>query len=117
MGYCSKIFIVARSKRPMFDTESVIASFDCCKMDYQFRDIFTKEIDYKLFADDGNTIFNTDRYGYHLKSADFRTVIDWLTDRVKKDDYRRLKPLLGMLKGFDLSKWTEYDMQIVHYGY
>lgn len=117
MGYCSKIFIVGRSKRPMFDTECVIASFDCCKMDYKFRDIFTKEIDYKLFADDGNTTFDTDKYGNHLKSADFRTVIGWLNNQVQKNDYRRLKPLLCLLKGFDLSQWQECDMQIVHYGY
>jgi len=117
MGYCSKIFIVARSKRPIFDTESVIASFDLCDMGYQFKDVFTKEIDYKLFADDGNTVFDMDRYGDHLKSTDFHTVIDWLTEQKKNNDYRRLKPLLWLLQGFDLSKWTEYDMQIVHYGY
>ena len=80
-------------------------------MSTEFEAIFNKEIDYKLFIDS----VDIDRHGEHLKYAPINKVIEWVEQKIKKIDYRRLKPLLGLLKGFDQSKWDE--LQVIHYGY
>lgn len=78
---------------------------------------FNKPLESKMYVEDGNTLIEEDCYGEKLTTADFPTVIAWLEKEVKKDDYRRLKPLLSLLKGFDLSQWQDGELQIVHYGY
>ncbi|MCI8378658.1 MAG: hypothetical protein HFH72_09090 [Lachnospiraceae bacterium] len=117
MGYESRVYIMRKSNS-MGGFAEEIAKFNCRGMSGNgWRELFSKPIDYKIFADDGNTEFDEDKYGEHLKYADFPTVIAWLEREVEKEDYRRLKPLLSLLKGFDLSQWTDGEMQIVHYGY
>lgn len=116
MGYESRLYIVKASKE--INYAEVIAMFNCRGMPGNgWRSMFDKPFERELYADDGNTLITEDKYGEKLKYADFLTVIDWLEKAVEKDDYRRLRPLLSLLKGFDLSQWTDGEMQIVHYGY
>ena len=115
MGYESRVYIVKKSNSSDFAQE--IAKFNCCKMQEGWADLFDKQFNGELYADDGNTLIKKDKYGKELKYTDFPTVIAWLEKEVEKGDYRRLKPLLSLLKGFDLSQWTDGEMQIVHYGY
>lgn len=117
MGYESRLYIVKECKAISY--AEVIARFDCSKMGYGngWRELFDNPFDCKMYAEDGNTLIEKDCYGEKLKTADFPTVIAWLENEIEKESYRRLKPLLGLLKGFDLSEWTDGEMRIVHYGY
>ena len=117
MGYKSRLYIVKEWKAVNY--AEIIARFDCCEMGYDngWREFFKKPLKSKMYAEDGNTLMEEERYADKLTTADFPTVIAWLEKEVEKDDYRRLKPLLALLKGFDLSQRTDREMQIVHYGY
>lgn len=138
MGYESKIFIVdvkshnqfaidKITNKPILDENNspviykgygqIIAMIDMCKMGYDngWKELFTNEIDYYIYAEDGDHDTNTDCYGEHIKSGDINTIIAWLENRIKIDDYRRLKPLLHLLKSFNLDEWK--DLQVLHYGY
>ncbi len=56
-------------------------------------------------------------YGEELKYAGLPEVIEWLDKEVENSTNRTLKPLLSLLKGFDLSEWKGNEIMIVHYGY
>lgn len=116
MGYESKIFIVNvhRFKDNHVYAE-IIAIMNMCKMETSFHNLFKTEIDYEIYAEDDNHTTSTDRYGEKIKFAPIDNVIKWLKSAIKKDDYRRLKPLLKLLTGFDEEKWDE--LQVIHYGY
>lgn len=49
-----------------------------------WRGLFDKPIDYKIFADDGETEFDKDKYGKRLKYAEFPAVIAWLEKEIEK---------------------------------
>ena len=115
MGYESRVYIVKKSRESNYAEE--IAKFNCRGMADGWTNLFDKSFIGDLYADDGNALITEDKYGKELKYADFPTVIAYLEKEVKKDDYRRLKPLLSLLKGFDLSQWRDGEMQIVHFGY
>ena len=117
MEHESRLYIVKKNKA--INYAEVIARYDCSKMGYNngWRELFNKPFESTMYAEDGNTKIEQDCYGDKLKSADFSTVIEWLEKEIKKSNYRRLKPLLSLLKGFDLSQWGDGKMEIVHYGY
>ena len=118
MGYESKLYVV--NKRGSLNGESkqwgeIIAVFNMCKFG-AFNDIFTKETDCFIYADDGNTEITKDKYGDSLKEASIEKVIEYLENyKESQEHYRRVEPLLKLLKGFDLTEWE--DLIILHYGY
>lgn len=121
MGYESKIFIVNVNRYKWAENQSeqvyaeIIAVMKMSRMDYSFHNLFTKEIDYGIYAEDNDHTTDTDRYGDKIKSAEIDKVIEWLESAIEVEDYRRLKPLLGLLKGFNPNEWG--NLQILHYGY
>jgi hypothetical protein len=121
MGYESRIYVVNRTEHKLPNGEKYvrgeeIARINLCVMSYEFVDLFDTWVDYPLFAEDGNTVIDTDKYGSKLETAPIQRVIDWLEERVAGGDrYRRITMLLGMLKSFDQSEW-DY-LEVVHYGY
>ena len=132
MGYESKVFIVERHyfpKRenfPEWISASVIAEFDLSKMGYdneEFFDAFKREIDYTIYMpvcdNDGNETIapvDEDCYGKHMKYATLPELISALKICEKRDHYRRLPPLIAMLKAFNANEW-DGELQAVHYGY
>lgn len=126
MGYESKLIVVNRKafskinnpKEISWIYGEQIAQINMSKMDNEhgWLNLFNKAIDYKLFIEDGDHDTNTDKYGDVMKYASISKVCDWLEREIANgDDYRRLKPLLGLLRGFDEQRWDE--LQVVHYGY
>lgn len=117
MGYESRVFVVNVTRGDRYDFAEKVAEVDMSKMGYNngWRELFTREIDYKLFMDDGNTEFDEDKYGEHLKAAPVERVLEWLKEYMKKDKYRRLPLLYGLLKGIKEKQWDE--IEVVHYGY
>lgn len=82
-----------------------------------WRELFNKPLGSKMYAEDGNTVIEEDCYGEKVKYSEFEPVIEWLEEEMKRSGYRRLKPLLSLLKGFDLQEWKDGEMLIVHFGY
>ena len=117
MGYESRVFVVDVHRRTNFIYAEKVASMNLCKMGSNngWLELFSKEIDYTLFMDDGNTEFDTDRYGDHMKSCSIEKVIAWLENEMQHNSYRRLSILYGLLKGFKQDEWE--NLEVVHYGY
>ena len=124
MSYEHKVFVmeVARGNHPdgtPYAFAQKVAVYDLCSLgnmcSESFQAIFTKETDYAIFAENGDEDTTTDCYGDRLMSASLGTVIEWLEEECAVSDYRRLRPLLGLLQGFDESQW--YGIEIVRYGH
>lgn len=122
MAYESRVFIVNRRafKYPngngwVWGENIADVKMSAMGYDSGFKELFTQEIDYKLFIDNSNKDTNKDRYGEHLKYTSVDTVVRWLEKEITRSDYRRLPVLLGLLKGLDPKQWDE--LQVVHYGY
>lgn len=118
MGYESRIYVVNVSRwndgSPPY--AEIIGTFNLCKMGYGngWRELFDKPIDYKIYVGP-NEETNKDLYGEIMKSGDYDKIVEWLETKGQKGEYRRIAPLLGMLKGFNRSAWRA--LEIVHYGY
>lgn len=118
MAYESRLYIVEKYDSHIENSKKygqVIAMYDMCKF-HAFDGIFKNETDCYIFADDGNTKIEIDMYGEPLKEATVKEVIDYLDDYKKEGEYyRRVEPLLGLLKGFNLDDWD--NLVVLHYGY
>ena len=132
MGLESKVFVVQRKEfekrgnRPAWVSASVIAEFDLCKMGWgnqEFFKAFKREIDFTIYLptcdEEGNetvSAVNEDCYGEHMKSAELSVLISALETIEARDHYRRLPPLIAMLKAFNDDEW-DGELQAVLYNY
>lgn len=121
MGYESRLFITNVHRRKETNESSAwiyaekIADIRMSCMENSFVCLFNKDIDYKLFIDNDEEDTDTDKYGKHMKSASIPEIMTWLEEAMKRDNYRRLAPLYGLLSGFNLGQWD--CLEVVHYGY
>ena len=116
MGYESRVYLVNVHRHENWVWAETIAEVRMAKMyDNVWYKLFAKDIDYTLTADDGNTSFDTDMYGEHLKSCPVGDAITHLEERMETDSYRRLRLLYGLLTGIEPDKWG--DLELVHFGY
>lgn len=123
MGYESRIYVVnvSRCKAPKtgedFPICNIIAEMNMSCMVGSFHRLFDKPIDFKIVICDsrGENETDEDCYGDKIKCGDINDIIVWLENEIKRDNYRRLKPLLGLLKGFNPNEWDE--LKVLHYGY
>ena len=126
MGYESKLFIVNTKKRCVGfpnkqgkEYAQIIATFDVCKFP-MFQRLFTKETNYFIYADDGNTEITEDLYGKPLTEASVQEVIDCLNNfKVDDESYyqRRIIPLLDLLQACRDNE-SEWDgLAVLHYGH
>lgn len=115
MGYETKLIIVDRHPHEGWTYGDVIAEFNLCKLPWSFNhnDIFVEPIDFDL--PDGHILTREDRYGEHCGMARINDVINAIEKLAKDDDYRRYKPCLALLRGFDRTQW--HDLRVVHWGY
>ena len=110
MGYESKLFIVNRNEY----VAETIAEFDLCRMPYEFgKYVFRDKIDFDICVNDELT--RADKYGDTCRVANIPDVIRALEQMKEKENYRRLAPCIGLLKGFRPEEWD--DLKVVHYGY
>lgn len=120
--YESRIYIINRNEYEhngrKFIYADEIAVFNMCGMRQGFTDIFTEEKDFNIYADDGNTVIDEDKYGERLRMTDIKNLVEWLRKEIKKDDYRRLKPLYAFLLKLAAEDWgIDGRLVAVHYGY
>lgn len=119
MGCESRIYVVEKSRlAPDEDGKrwaEVVAVFNASKFP-GLPEVFKRETDCFLYADDGDTRIIEDRYGDELTEAPISDVIKFLENEVQRgENYRRIKPLLALLKGFDMEQWD--NLVCLHYGY
>lgn len=119
MGYESKIYVVSKSGISFGEEKEyaeVIAVFYASKY-IELAAVFKKVTDCYIYADDGDTMILEDRYGDELKEAPLSDVISFLEGELERGEtYRRIKPLLALLKSFDTSVWGK-NLVCLHYGY
>lgn len=121
MGYESCFYVVEKHANIKDDDigyffAEKIAMFDMCKVPALYDRIkhYPKTESF-IYAADGNTRMIEDDYGERLIEIPVTTMINILEELIKVDQYRRYKPFLQMLKGFDLSEWK--DLVVLHYGH
>lgn len=125
MAYEERIIIVNVRRteypngKPFIDAEE-IASYNCSRMPESFNRIFTEGCDFTVqdyfSEDEGTRETAEDRYGDPIKSAPIQLVTEKLREYLSLNDYyRRYRPLLGLLEGFNPADWEE--LRIVHFGY
>lgn len=123
MGYESKLYVVekANSRFPSEEMRycMVVAMFDLCKF-YPLSMLLHEypATECYFYADDGNTKVLEDMYGEPLKEIPIEDVIEILEDDLARgSDYRRIYPLLAMLKDFQQHKERWGELAVLHYGY
>ena len=125
MGYDSKLFIVEKSSFHVAgekDYASFIASYDLAV----FSPISSfmrncPKADCYIYMDDGNTRILEDRYGAELTQASVLDVIKVLEEAKngKDGNYRRIDPILSILKTLQRQKEEGYggDLVVLHFGH
>ena len=116
MGYESKLYVVDKHDWKWCDEKwgEVIASFDLCCVSINFTQY--PATDCYIIADDGNTKITEDRYGDPLKEVPIQDVVEMIEKVIETGDYyRRYKPCLDLLKGFNIKNWE--NLGVLHYGH
>lgn len=129
MGYESKVIIYERIEAKGFDSESgfermfvygqKIAEYDLCCLGYdeageRIRNTFNVELDFDMDCAEA-TERRTDLYGAICKYCHIDELVEALEAFEHGEHYRRIAPLIGLLKGFDQNEWK--DIVCVHYGH
>lgn len=124
MGYESKLYIVEKGYHQDDDGRvyaQIISTFDMCKC-YFLADVLTKEpkTNCYFYSDNGNDRVIEDKYGDALTETSVDTVINILEEAIEMgEEYRRIFPLLSMLKTFKEqqaeNKWI--NLAVLHYGH
>ena len=114
MGYESRLYVVQKSQVAKHNNKywcEVIASFDLCKVDINFR----KYLKTDSYFIEGNEYVFEDCYGEPLRELTIAEAIKEIENAMARYDYRRWKPILGLLKGFNEDEWG--DLRVLHYGH
>ena len=118
MSYESRIYVVDVRRRAGYTFPCRIAMMEMGAMPYHsgWKELFKTPIDYTLYEINGlDEETQEDCYGEHIKSAKLEDVITWLENRIQTEEYRRFRPALGLLKGFDPDDWD--CLEVLHYGH
>lgn len=118
MGYESRLYIVNKSNAKSIDGyyyAEIIAMFNlCCVSDIMLQGIKDAK-DTDAYFYDGNELIIKDRYGKKLKEIPLKEMITMISNAMQYDDYRRYKPCLSLLMGFNEKEWD--NLVVLHYGY
>lgn len=118
MGYESRLYIVKESnfKIPCDNGKvwaEVIGTIDLCVC-YSITEAFKNKANGYIYAEDGNTRIEEDRYGKPFLVASLKDVIEKLKEIVKNENYRRAKIALGFLEAVQEAM---PDCVVYHYGH
>ncbi len=120
MGYESRIYIVDKSdlacikngKRMVYC--EMIAQFNLSKVPKIYEKVSAYDDTDGYFYSNGKEIVE-DLYGKPLKEIPVRDMISIISEVMKDDAFRRYKPCLNLLKGFNVNHWQ--NLVVLHYGY
>lgn len=127
MSYESKIYICHKASyedtviRPGKYWAQIVAMMDLCAYEPVATALRQKPTTNAYFyADDGDTIVETDKYGQPLTECSLEELLEILQEEIDKgDNYRRLFPLHAMVKAFaeqNESMWCG-RLTVLHYGH
>ena len=91
----------------------VIAIYNMCCFG-GFHGLFNNETDCYVYETFNDKKVLKDLYNKPLYEETIENVINFLENHKEKESYRRVKPLLGLLKGFEKTKWV--DLAVLHFG-
>ena len=117
MGYESKIIIISGDK----GYHSIIAEYDLSCMNYDFIDnienLFPNELNGYIFVDDKET--DQDYYGKKIRyTTNLRQLANYLEESNEKEPYRRIMPLVALLRGFNKDHWSKCEeLKVAHFGH
>lgn len=126
MGYESRLYVVNKTdygfERYFEDVDKelkyaeCIAQFELCKV-YDVSSKMRKYPDTDCYTYDGDEEVIEDKYGSPLKEIPIADAIAIIEEEAESDGYayRRWKPCLGLLKGFDAGDWE--NLVVLHYGH
>lgn len=124
MGYGMRFYVVRKTNQRWDENRphkfaEIIAMFDYCK-DSDMADWIDRNYQPTtcyIYADDGNTEILEDSYGSPLIEIPIKDMVEYLEKN--DDDYRRVNPLLALLKVFNEDNETKWDNKLVilRYGY
>lgn len=122
MGYESRLYVVEKGN--LYDRNintvwgEVIAMFELSRV-YSVSDKLCEypETNAYIYSDDGNTRIIEDKYGERLREIPIGDAIKIIEEAAEEDhwNYRRWKPVLGLLKGFKKEEWNK--LVVLHYGH
>ncbi len=119
MGYESKLFVVEKYERGTakgMQYGTLVAMFDLCKC-YAVSDRMRhyNKTDTYIYLTGMEEPVVEDLYGEPLKEIPLADAIKIVREAAENDEYRRLKPCLSLLEGFETEKWRE--LVVLHYGH
>jgi len=131
MGYECKLYIVdtyGDSECPLLDMKTKtktyareITSYDLSKMGDHYHDLLNKAPKTKsyIYAKDGDTETLKDPYGDELREFTLAELIPVLEKEQAENHYRRLPPIIAMLKEFERLNKGEWGghLRVLHYGH
>lgn len=120
MSYCSKIYVIDR----MGDFGRILATYDSGTIFTNYSsyvDLFTNEIDFRVYMYDGDTEITRDKYNSVCCYCTIDEFIGWLKDTINFQKSLgckgiTLKPMYKFLKALKKC-YTRSNLIILHYGY
>jgi len=125
MGYETRLYVVEKYNSMTMEIEGEkysycekIAMFDLCKLgtvNTSSEEFAQRKVHVYLYS--GDDIVTEDSYGYLLREYTVEEMIEKLS---KIENYRRIAPCIGMLKGFleEKAKGNYRDnLKVLAYGY
>lgn len=122
MGYESRLYIVQKYEHGISDDNGkvygeVIAMFNVCTF-YELSNVLRDQPATNCYIFDGYKNITKDLYGEPLTESSLPLVINTLEQILTSgEDYRRIYPLLSMLKTFEEQKNRWGNLIVLHYGY
>lgn len=117
MGYESRLYIVNKSsiKDEKGYWADLIASFNLsCVSNLMLQGVKDAKDTDAYFLEGGSFIYK-DKYDKKLKEIPLKEMITMISNAMQYDDYRRYKPCLSLLMGFNEKEWD--NLVVLHYGY
>ena len=119
MGYESKLFVVEKLGGEWWKGMkygSLVAMFDLSRC-YAVSDKMRHydKTDTCFYVTGAEEPVVEDLYGEPLKEIPLADAIKIVREAAENDEYRRLKPCLSLLEGFEPKEWRE--LVVLHYGH
>ena len=111
MSYESRLYVVRECNFSFLSDNGkvwaeVVGMIDLSKC-YGIKEVFMKEANAYIYAEDGNTRIEKDRYDEPLTVAELDEVIKCLKKIIKETDYHRAKVALQFLKAVQKGRQSQ----------
>ena len=116
MSYESRLYVVEKSSiGENMKWAEVVATINMSSMGQDFFTEINKYAPTDCYFYNNEGEVTEDMYGDPLTEVPITDMIEILGKISVDNDYRRLSPMIGLLKGFDLSQWN--NLVVLHFGY